>query len=79
MAFATSVRAHTCAAGGFLSDGFILFYPNEQRGGVGGGGLPDFYTLFSCSADYERDWPSYKVVFRVGNQYAECEKQQQTT
>ena len=43
--------------------------------------LPDFFLLFSspCSADHERDWPPCKVVFRVGNQYAECEKQQQTT
>ena len=33
-----------------------------------------------CSADHERDWPPCEVVFcffRVGNQYAECEKQQQ--
>ena len=31
-----------------------------------------------CSADHERDWPPCKVVFfRVGNQCAECEKQQQ--
>ena len=41
--------------------------------------LPDFLFCFSfpCSADHERDWPPCKVVFRVGNQYAECEKQQQ--
>ena len=26
---------------------------------------------------HERDWPPCKVVFRVGNQNAECEKQQQ--
>ena len=52
---------------------FILFYPNEQRAGGGGGVLPDF--SFPCSADHEWDWPPYKVVFRVGNQYAECEKQ----
>ena len=42
----------------------------------GGGALPDFF-FFSCSADHERDWPPCKVVFRVGNQCAECEKQQQ--
>ena len=52
---------------------FILFYPNEQRAGGGGGVLPDF--SFPCSADHEWDWPPCKVVFRVGNQYAECEKQ----
>ena len=29
---------------------------------------------FRCSADHGRDWPPCKVViFRVGNQYAECE------
>ena len=41
--------------------------------------LPDFLLLFSfpCSADHEQDWAPCKVVFRVGNQYAECEKQQQ--
>ena len=55
---------------------FILFSPNEQRGGA----LPDFLVVFFFprSADHERDWPPCKVVliFRVGNQYAECEKQQ---
>ena len=42
--------------------------------------LPDRLLLlfsFPCSADHERYWPPCnKVVFRVGNQYAECEKQQ---
>ena len=28
---------------------------------------------FPCSADHERDWSPCKVVFRVGNQYAEDE------
>ena len=28
-------------------------------------------SSFHCSADHERDWPPCKVVFRVGNQYAE--------
>ena len=33
---------------------------------------------FPCSTDHERDWPPCnKMVFRVGNQYAGCEKQQQ--
>ena len=43
-----------------------------------GGGYAARLILFSfpCSADHERDWPPCKVVFRVGNQYAECEKQQ---
>ena len=40
--------------------------------------MPDFFFFFPCSADHEeRDWPPCKVVFRVGNQCAECEKQQQ--
>ena len=38
---------------------FILFSPNEQRGG---GALPDFFSS-PCSADHERDWPPCKVVF----------------
>ena len=51
-------------------------------GGGGGGYAARLFLLFSfpCSADHERDWPPCKVVFlffRVGNQYAECEKQQQ--
>ena len=55
---------------------FILFYPNGQRGGE----LPDFLVCsFPCSADHELDWPPCKVVFRVGNQYAECEKQPPAT
>ena len=38
--------------------------------------LPDFFGFFfPRSDDHERDWPPCKVVFRVGNQYAECEKQ----
>ena len=44
--------------------------------GGGGGGrryAAILFHLFSfpCSADHERDWPPCKVVFRVGNQYAE--------
>ena len=53
-----------------------LFSPKEQRG-EGRGALPDFLFsfLFPCPADHEYDWPPCKVVlFRVGNQYAECEK-----
>ena len=33
---------------------------------------------FPCSVDHGRDWPPCKVIhsfFRVGNPYAECEKQ----
>ena len=65
---------------------FILFLKKKKfseraaRGGGGGGALPDFFFFFffPCSADHKRDWPPCKVVFfRVGNQCAECEKQQQ--
>ena len=34
-------------------------------GGGGGGALPDFFCLFSCSADHERDWPTCKLVFNT--------------
>ena len=46
----------------------------------GGGGYAarlDLLFSFPCSADHERDWPPCKVIFPVGNQYAECKKQQQ--
>ena len=41
--------------------------------------LPDliFLLYFPCSADRERDWPPYKAVLSVGNQYAGCKKQQE--
>ena len=32
-----------------------------------------------CSTDHERERAPCKVFFRVGNQYAECKKQQRTT
>ena len=56
---------------------FIYFF-SERAAWGGGGVLPDFFFLFffSCS-NHERDWPPCKVVFRVDNQIAECEKQQQ--
>ena len=49
---------------------------------MGGGGeyaarLLLFLFSFPCSAEDKRDRPPCKVVFRVGNEYAECEKQQQ--
>ena len=48
---------------------FILFSPNEQRrgGGGGGGALPD---VIFCSL-----FPVQQTTSGVGNQYAECEKQ----
>ena len=61
----------------------IFFSPNEQRaGGEGGGALPVFFFFFPCSADHERDWPPYQVVFfglatntlnvRKNNTFREC-------
>ena len=58
---------------------FFSFFPNEQRAGGGGGAARLFFFFFPCSADHEWDWPPCKVVCRVGNQCAECEKQQQQT
>ena len=62
---------------------FLFFFSERAaRAGGGGGALPDFFFFFfPCSADHERDWPPCKVlvVFRVGSQCAECEKQQQSS
>ena len=59
---------------------FSLFPPFEQRGGGGECAAKLFLLLsFPCSAYDERDWPTYKAVFRGGNQYAQCEEQQQRT
>ena len=48
--------------------------------GVGGGGYAArllFCSLFPVQQTTSRIGHPCKVVFRVGNQYAECEKQQQ--
>ena len=38
-----------------------------------------FWFHFPCSVDHEREWlPCKIVVFRIGNQYAECDKQTAT-
>ena len=43
---------------------FFIFSPNEQRAGVGGGGVRcQTFFFFPCSADHERDWQPCKVVF----------------
>ena len=62
---------------------YFLFSLNEQRAGGGGGGEVGaarlFFSsfIFPGSANHERDWPPCKIVFfRVGNQCAECKKQQ---
>ena len=46
----------------------ILFSPKEQRGGWGGGMLPDFFRFlfFPCSADHERDWPPCNILSFFG-------------
>ena len=45
--------------------GHAIAYRWRSRAAPGGGGvLPDYeFFFFLCSADHERDWPSYKVVF----------------
>ena len=64
------------ASGFFI---IIIFLRTSSVGGGGGGytAKPFLLFFFPCSANHERDWLLCKVVFRVGNQYAECEKQQQ--
>ena len=61
---------------------FILFYssPNEQRarGGGGGGAARLFFFFFPVQQTTSGIGHRVKYFFRVGNQYAECEKQQQT-
>ena len=67
---------------------FIFIFSERAAcgGGGGGGGGAGAARLFlysffpPCSADHEREWPPCKVFFfRVGNQYAECEKQRPIT
>ena len=48
----------------------------EGEGGEGCAARPSLFVLFSLfSRPLHRDWPPRKVVFRVGNQDVECEKQ----
>ena len=56
---------------------FILFSPNEQHWGGGDALILFIVFYFPSLADHEWDWSPCKIVFRVGNQYAECKKQQQ--
>ena len=51
----------------------FLFSPNEQRGEWGGGALLEFFSPVQQTTSGIGH--SVKVVFRVGSQYAECEKQ----
>ena len=60
---------------------FILFSPNKQRRGRGGKGVRcqafSFVPLFLFSRPRAGLATVWSGSFRVGNQYAECEKQQQ--
>ena len=65
---------------------FILFvfspsYQQQRGGGGEGGDLPDFLSMFSssCLAEHQRAWPPCKIVFWVGNQYAECDNNRTAT
>ena len=46
---------------------FIFIFSERAAWGWGGGGaaLSDFvfFSFFTCSANHERDWPPFKVVF----------------
>ena len=63
---------------------FILFSSNEQRGGGGGGGSGGrcqtffSFSLFPVQQTTGGIGHRVKYFFRVGNQYAEYEKQQHT-
>ena len=76
-------RIETCVAPRHVDasrDFYFIFSEREAWGGGGGGCAARLSLLFPflCSADHERDWPPCKVVFfRVANQCAECENQQQ--
>ena len=50
-------RNHAC---NFL---FCFLRTSSARGGGGGRCQTFSFSLFPCSADHERDWPPYQVVF----------------
>ena len=54
---------------------FIIFLRTSS---VGGAALEDFFfcSLFPVQQTTSGISPRVKLFFRVGNQYAECEKQQ---
>ena len=75
-----------CSIVSIMPRDFILFFPNEQRGGGRrcAARLFVFVLFFLCSAEHERDWPPCRVVVFFGLAtntvlYAECEKQQLLT
>ena len=74
----TSGPTETCVAPVDTSRDFFFFFFFSERAVWG---VERYYAArllfssFHCSADHERDWPPCnKVVFRVGNQYAEYKK-----
>ena len=71
----------TCVVPVDASRDFIYFFgTSSQCGGWGGGDmLPDFSfcSLFPVQQTTSGIGYRVKYFFRVGNQYAECEKQQQ--
>ena len=58
---------------------FVFFSPNEQRGGEGGGGAARLFFFFFSPVQQTTSGIGHRVksFFRVSNQCAECEKQQQ--
>ena len=56
---------------------YFLFSPNEQRAGGGEGALPDFFFFPLFSRPRAGLATVLSSFCRVGNQCAECEKQQQ--
>ena len=68
---------HVDASRDFL---FIYFLRTSSARGKGGGGaLPDFFFFFFSPVQQTTSGIGHRVkkFFRVGNQCAECEKQQQ--
>ena len=73
-------RTETCVAPRHADASRESYFCFSERAAWGGGGgrYQTFsFSFFPCSADHERNWPPCKVVFRVGNHYAGCKKQQQ--
>ena len=74
----TDARTETCVAPRHVDASRDFYFILSERAAWGGACAARVSLLFSfsSSADLERDWRPCKVVFRVGNQYAECEKKQ---
>ena len=67
-------RTETCVAPRHVDASRDIYFIFSERAAWGGGGCAaarlSFLVSFPCSADYERDWPPCKVLFRVDNQFA---------